>query len=132
MTNVFISYSRKDKAFARKLTEVLEQSRLETWIDWEDIPPTADWMEQIHKGIESADGFLFLLSPDSIVSKVCREEIDHAVQNGKRLIPVIVRDVNPNEVHPALAKVNWIYCREQDIFEEVLRCWQKDLRLQLF
>jgi WD40 repeat protein len=117
MTKVFISYSRKDKVFAGKLTEALEKSELETWIDWDDIPPTADWMDQIHNGIEQTDAFLFLLSPDSVASKVCGQEVDHAVQNGKRLIPIVVRDVNPNDVHPALAKVNWIYGRESDDFD---------------
>ena len=117
MTKIFISYSRKDKAFAGRLVEALAKSELETWIDWEDIPPTADWMDQIHKGIEEADGFLFLFSPDSVASKVCGQEVDHAVQNGKRLIPIVARDVNPNDVHLALAKVNWIYCRESDDFE---------------
>jgi hypothetical protein len=102
MTKVFISYSRKDKVFAGKLTEALEKSELETWIDWEDIPPTADWMDQIHKGIEQTDAFLFLLSPDSVSSKVCGQEVDHAVQNGKRLIPIVVRDVDPNNVHMAV------------------------------
>jgi WD40 repeat protein len=117
MTKVFISYSRKDKSQAQKLTEALARSELETWVDWEDIPPTADWMEQIHKGIESADAFLFLLSPDSIQSEVCGQEVDHAVLNGKRLIPIVAQDVNPKEIHSALAKVNWIYLREQDDFE---------------
>jgi WD40 repeat protein len=117
MTKVFISYSRKDKVFAGKFTEALQKSELETWIDWEDIPPTADWLDQIHKGIEQADAFLFLLSPDSVASKVCGQEVDHAVQNGKRLIPIVARDVNPNDVHPALGKVNWIYCRESDDFD---------------
>jgi WD40 repeat protein len=117
MTKVFISYSRKDKIFAGRLAKTLGNSELETWIDWEDIPPTADWMDQIHKGIEQADAFLFLLSPDSVASKVCGQEVDHAVQNGKRLIPIVARDVNPNDVHLALAKVNWIYCRESDDFD---------------
>jgi WD40 repeat protein len=120
MPEVFISYSRKDKVTAARLTEALQKSELETWIDWEDIPPTADWMDQIHKGIERADAFIFLLSPDSVKSEVCGKEIDHAVQNGKRLIPIVVRDVSPNDVHPALAKANWIFCREQDHFDEAV------------
>jgi WD40 repeat protein len=120
MTRVFISYSRKDKPFAARFTEALNKIDIETWIDWEDIPPTADWLDQIHKGIEQADGFLFLLSPDSVTSKVCGQEVNHAVLNAKRLIPIVVRDVDPNQVHPALAKVNWIYCREEDNFEEAI------------
>jgi WD40 repeat protein len=131
MTKVFISYSRKDKVFAGRLTEALQKSELETWIDWEDIPPTADWMDQIHKGIEEADAFLFLLSPDSVASKVCGQEVDHAVQNGKRLIPIVARDVNPNDVHPALGKVNWIYCREADDFDGAINKTLSAIRTDL-
>jgi WD40 repeat protein len=120
MTQVFVSYSRKDKTCAERFTGALNKSELDTWIDWQDIPPTADWLDQIHKGIEQVDGFLFLLSPDSVMSKVCRQEIDYAVENGKRLIPIVARDVDPSNVHPALAKVNWIYCREQDSFDQAI------------
>ena len=30
------------------------------WVDWEDIPPAADWMEKILRGIEDVDAFLFM------------------------------------------------------------------------
>jgi WD40 repeat protein len=131
MTQVFISYSRKDRLLAGKFTESLNQSELETWIDWEDIPATADWLDQIHQGIERSDGFLFLLSPDSVASKVCRQEVDHAVQNAKRLIPIVIRDVDAGLVHPALAKVNWIYCREQDDFDRALEKTLSAIRTDL-
>jgi WD40 repeat protein len=131
MTRVFISYSRKDKPFTAKFTGTLNKSDLETWIDWEDIPATADWLDQIHTGIEQSDGFLFLLSPDSIASDICRREVDHAVQNAKRLIPIVVRDVDANKVHPALAKVNWIYCREQDDFDSAIEKTSKAIRTDL-
>ena len=131
MTQVFVSYSRKDKESAKKLVSALEQCEMETWIDWEDIPPTADWKDQIKAGIESSDGFLFLLSPDSVTSEICWEECDHAVQNGKRLIPIVVRDVIAGQVHPALAKINWIYNREQDHFEEAISKLLSSIRSDL-
>ena len=93
MATVFVSYSRKDIEFAKRLTGELKISNLEFWVDWEGIPPTVDFMKKIEKGIEESDIFLFLVSPDSVKSKVCGEEIAHAVKNGKRLIPLIVRDV---------------------------------------
>ncbi|MDP6599762.1 MAG: toll/interleukin-1 receptor domain-containing protein, partial [Candidatus Poribacteria bacterium] len=37
----------------------------EPWADWQDIPPTADWLAEIYRGIEAADSFLFIISPDS-------------------------------------------------------------------
>ena len=50
MTDVFISYSRKDIAFARLLHEALVENGLETWIDWQDIPPSADWLAEVYVG----------------------------------------------------------------------------------
>ncbi len=118
MIKVFISYSRKDIEFAKKLTGELEKNNLDFWVDWEGIPPTVDWMKQVQKGIEESDVFLFLLSPDSAKSKVCGEEIAHAIKNGKRLIPLTIRDVNPEEVPQGLSHLNWIFFRKKDNFEE--------------
>jgi hypothetical protein len=116
MTSLFVSYSRRDTDCARKLTESLKCQNLDSWIDWESIPPTVDWWSEIQKGIEQADVFLFLISPASIRSKVCRREIDYAIRNGKRLIPVIVRDVNAEEAPSVLSHLNWIFIRETDDF----------------
>ena len=38
MSDLFISYSRKDIAYARLLHKALNENDLETWIDWQDIP----------------------------------------------------------------------------------------------
>jgi WD40 repeat protein len=112
MTNVFISYSRKDKEAARRLTEAFKAQDLDFWIDWEGIEPTVDWWREIEKGIEGADNFLFLISPDSASSRVCRQEVEHAVKNGKRLIPVVVRDIKAEEAPEPLRPLNWIFLRE--------------------
>jgi len=42
MSDVFVSNSLKDIAFARLLQESLQKSNLETWIDWQDLSP-AEW-----------------------------------------------------------------------------------------
>ena len=60
----------------------------EPWADWQDIPPTADWLAEIYHGIEAADSFLFIISPDSVTSEVCTLEIEHSVTHNKRLVPV--------------------------------------------
>src|SRR5262245_553172 len=116
MASLFISYSRKDIETARKLTKAFEGQGLDFWIDWEGIPPTVDWWQEIEKGIEEADVFLFLLSPDSVSSKVCRQEIEHAAKNGKRLIPIVARDITADEPPLELAHLNWIFLRESDDF----------------
>ncbi len=117
MSDVFISYSRKDKAFVQKLHEALRSQNQETWVDWDSIQKTEEWWRAIERGIEGANTFVFVLSPDSISSDICRDEIDHAVKHNKRLVPVVYREVAVDLVHEALQKLNWLFFREQDPFE---------------
>ena len=89
MADVFISYSRKDIEFAQRIHQELEARNHEPWVDWQDIPPTAEWLDEVYAGIQAADTFLFIISPDSVVSEICTLEIEHAVQHNKRLVPVV-------------------------------------------
>ncbi len=92
MADVFISYSRRDGDFGKKLHARLAEKGRDVWMDWEDIPPTADWWAEIRQGIEEADNFVLIMSPDSIGSPVCQMEILTAIQHGKRIIPLFHRD----------------------------------------
>ncbi|NJL44755.1 MAG: toll/interleukin-1 receptor domain-containing protein [Leptolyngbyaceae cyanobacterium SM2_3_12] len=92
MADVFISYARVDQAFIKALYEALVQSQREVWVDWADIPLSADWWKEIQGGIEAANTFIFVISPDSLLSKVCRQEIDYAVASHKRFIPIVRRE----------------------------------------
>jgi len=122
MADIFISYSRKDKAFVQTLHQSLTQSQYDTWVDWEDIPPTSAWWKEIEAGIEAAHTCIFVISPDSVSSEVCRREIDHAVQCRKRLVPIVCRDgFDAGQVHPALAQLNWLFSRPVDDFDSVLQ-----------
>ena len=42
----------------------------DVWVDWESIPPAVDWLEQIFRGIEESDAFIFLISPDSVTDSL--------------------------------------------------------------
>ena len=49
--DVFISYSRTDEAFVRRLVTALGEGGLDVWVDWEDIRKSADWRATIERGI---------------------------------------------------------------------------------
>ncbi|RMG79160.1 MAG: toll/interleukin-1 receptor domain-containing protein, partial [Chloroflexi bacterium] len=83
-SDVFISYSRRNKEFVQRLDQAFKAEGLEVWVDWEDIPPTADWWKEIQAGIDAAEAFVFIISPDSIRSEVCAQEIEHAIATNKR------------------------------------------------
>ena len=117
MSDIFISYSRRDIDFVRHLFDQLQERDHESWVDWQDILPTADWLAEIYQGIEAADSFLFVISPDSVVSEFCTLEIEHAVKHNKRLIPVVWEDVEDSQVHASMVARNWIFLRQEDDFE---------------
>jgi hypothetical protein len=117
MSEVFISYSRKNGDFVRRLQEALEARDRDAWVDWEDIPATASWRQEISDAIEAADTFVFVISPDSVASEVCGQEVAHAAEHHKRLVPLICREVESQAVPESLADLQWIFFREQDDFE---------------
>ena len=63
---VFISYSRKDEDFARKLSADLKKNGVHTWIDVENLKIGEDLRETFDKAIQSGDKLLVILSEDSM------------------------------------------------------------------
>lgn len=122
MATAFISYSRRDTELVRRLHAALMQQGLEGWVDWEGIPPADDWLRKVHRAIEGVDAFVFVMSPDSLASAVCADEVAHAVLHNKRIVPVVVREVNrvdhPDiEIPAALRRLNWVFFRAGDDFD---------------
>lgn len=97
--DIFVSYSRRNTPFVRKLHERLVAADREVWVDWEDIPFTADWWSEIQRGIEEADSFVFVISEASMRSTVCMLEVAHAIQHRKRLIPLLHENPNIDTIH---------------------------------
>lgn len=111
-TKIFISYSRKDKLFVRKLNNAIDAADIDAWVDWEGIPLSSDWMAEITAAIESGDAFVFVISPDSLKSQICQNELELGIKNNKKIIPVLYREPEKRQkMHPKLASTNWVYMR---------------------
>jgi len=114
--DVFISYGRREsKAFAARLHDRLVEQGYTVWFDQNDIPLGVDFQNQIDEGIEKAHNFIFVIAPHAVKSPYCLKEIELAVKHNKRIIPII--QVEPTDcwdkMHPVIAKLNWIYMREE-------------------
>jgi WD40 repeat protein len=120
MPDVFISYSRKDKHFVQRLHAELTLQNRDTWVDWEDIQYAEDWWQKICVGIQSADNFVFVITPESVRSKICFDEIEYATQQKKRIVPIlrldVTDDVDKQRMHSAINRHNWLPFREMDDF----------------
>jgi WD40 repeat protein len=131
MADLFISYSRKDKSFVQKLQPALEAEGQSLWLDWKDIPLTADWRAEIRQGIQEADAVIFTMSPDFLESRECMIELEIAQEFNKRLIPLVYRDIKATAVPSALTSLNWIFFRENDDFDGALKALIQALRTDL-
>ncbi len=106
--DVFVSYSRVDSDFARKLNDALQIQGKTTWFDQESIAAGSDFRQEIFRGIESSNHFLFIISPSSVTSPYCTDEVEYAERLNKRIITVLHHPVDTKELHLALASVQWV------------------------
>jgi tetratricopeptide (TPR) repeat protein len=106
---VFISYSRRDIGFVNELAAGLEERGFEAFVDKKDIAAGEPWKERISGLIAAADTVAFVVSPASVASPVCGWEIDESARLGKRILPVVSGHVEDADVHPALARLNYIF-----------------------
>jgi hypothetical protein len=99
MSRLFISYSRQDSKEVDPLARRLETAGHKVWIDRSAIPGGERWQEQIVSGIERADIFLIILSPESVQSENVERELGLAYVRNKAILPVMLHRV---EVPPRL------------------------------
>ena len=90
MTKIFISYSRKDIDFARKLAGDLEKAGYDVWWDITDIQGGDTWVNSISDAIETSQYMLVVLSPDSAASPWVQKEYTQALSLRKAIIPLML------------------------------------------
>jgi hypothetical protein len=105
MTQVFISYSRKDIRFARRLAGDLEKAGFDVWWDISDLKGGDDWVRFIPAAIEASQYFVVLLSPDSIQSEWVAKEYTYAIVKRKKIVPAMIK---PSAVPFALQTINYV------------------------
>lgn len=88
---VFISYSRKDaQNFADELAGGLEfHGGFDVSLDRHSIVEGEEWKKRLGALIEDADSVVFIISPGSADSDICRWEIEEAARLSKRMLPVL-------------------------------------------
>jgi formylglycine-generating enzyme required for sulfatase activity len=106
---IFISYSRKDMAFADKLEVALKARGFEPLIDRTEIYAFEDWWKRIEALIGRADTIVFVLSPDAVTSDVALKEVTYAASLKKRFAPIVCRRVDASAIPEALRRLNFIF-----------------------
>jgi TIR domain len=93
---VFVSYSRSDRALALELVSWVESHGIDCWVAPRDIAPAADWAAEIIDAIAAARVMVLVFSANANASPQVRREVERAVHKGVSVLPVRIEDVLPS------------------------------------
>jgi|GEM_PF-2329438 len=112
--DIFICFSSKDEANARKVVALLEQRDLRCWISLRDVRAGENFQEAIVHALEAARGIVFLFSTFSSQSNEIKKEL---ALSGSLQVPVFPLRLEPivptGALRYELATRQWI-----DIFPD--------------
>src|SRR5208282_1000770 len=106
---VFLSYSRDDLNFADQLEAALQSLKYDVAIDRQGISGGEDWRARLGGLIRDADTIVFVLSPSSVDSELCKWEVEEADRLGKRIIPVSCRPLGDATVPSQISALNYVF-----------------------
>ncbi len=86
---LFLSYARVDKPYAIQVVNMLDAH--EIWYD-QRLYAGQDWWKEILQRLDWCEGFIYLLSPDSVASEYCRKEYELAKMLRRPIFPINVRE----------------------------------------
>ena len=128
---VFVSYSRKDMAFAQMMVDGAGRARLRRLsrqgryragraVEGASRRPHR---HRRHGGVR--------VSPDSVASPICAWELEEGARLGKRIIPVVTRRIADADAPPALGRLNYVFLTESDDKDAALSTLDTALRTDL-
>ncbi|MCA9905831.1 MAG: toll/interleukin-1 receptor domain-containing protein, partial [Anaerolineae bacterium] len=113
MAHIFISYSRRDTDYARKLAESLRDHGFDIWFD-EHIEYGANWEMAIFRAIDACAVLVVLMSPDSAASEWVQREVAYAERRKKPIYPLLLE----GEEFPRFVLTQYVDVTSHDLPKE--------------
>ncbi len=92
--DVFISYSRRDKAVADRVYQKVTQRGLSAFYDTRSIDVGENWREELYNAIIVSRTMIPLISRNSLDSSMVKLEINKALNYGIQICPVLIGKVD--------------------------------------
>ncbi len=106
MSDVFISYSRKDAEQALQLSELLASAGLSVWLDNQSLTPATSWSREIVQAINECRVMIVLLSAASTQSHNVIKEVSLASEKRKKILPLELEPITlPEDLEYQLAGI---------------------------
>ncbi len=114
ITEVFLSYTQADLDFTRRIYNQLQITGKTTRFDQECDTSSSEERTAILKSIETASNFVFVISPDTVKSEFCLEELEQAKLSNKRIIAIQSTDIPVNELPASIATLTAVDFTQAD------------------
>jgi len=90
----FVCYAHEDASAVYSELANLHAAGANLWYD-EGISPGSEWPEDLAQAIDGADRLLFFVSPASVGSRHCRNEVQYALDHDK---PIVAIHLQPTDI----------------------------------
>lgn len=106
---VFISHSSADRDVAQKVCDMIEARGLKCWIAPRNITPGREYAAEIVDAINDCGALVLVLTENANDSKFVAKEVERAVDRGRPVIPLRVREVKPGKsLELFISSSHWI------------------------
>ncbi len=129
--SAFVSYARSDWSRVEPIVSALRDTGVTVWIDTTSIEPTSEWRVEIVRAIEASDATIAFLSDAFVASRECLWELGETHNNGKKLIPVSIDDVDHGALPGWVSSIQWIPASSARPLEEVVDDLRRTIDLDL-
>jgi hypothetical protein len=121
MAQVFISYSRRDLSFVKRLVADLQKTGIKVWYDLSGLEGGARWRVEIQNAIQASDYVIVVLSPASTQSEWVENEYLFASNLKRKILPLMYREC---ELPMSFLNLNYIDVQDENYsrnFEKITR-----------
>ena len=106
---IFVSYNHDDEKVVYNIISDLQQRGYRVWYDAGGISVGENFVKALADRIKNCEIFLCFLSPRYIDSPYCRRELNFALSNLKRTVPIKIENFTlPDVIKFELSGINWI------------------------
>jgi predicted nucleotide-binding protein len=95
---IFISYSHDDTDWVRAFAEALRHERIEVWLDQWEVKLGESLRDALEAGLRQSDAIVAVVSRSNARNPNIFFELGVALGMGKRLIPVVSKDLETSSI----------------------------------
>jgi TIR domain len=95
--NIFVSFSKQDRAEALKILTRLEAADLKCWISCRDVPHGHDYQDAIVEALDQAVAMVLVFSKNANNSAEIKKELALASENKLFVLPVRIESAEPTK-----------------------------------